>query len=302
MQNALKTLSPNLEGRDFVIGDLHGAYPALLNLFKGINFDPEKDRLMSVTDLVDRGPDSLSCLRLLREKFFHGAIANHEQMMYEAFHGGYMGNFWLRNGGSWGAPALQAFKARARDSSFIVDDEHAEIIDLVDMIGELPFMITVNHKNGKKFHILHAEIPSHLAGRVTDKDLEDDTIVRELATTEAPDGGDSFVWGRRIFLPFYGIPLTKEKVVKDLKHRKILNCFNDERSMVISGHTIMTQPLTIVGQTNIDTCAQASCRNPAVEPWAALTCIELDTWTFYQATPTSFKVVEPLTVNKEDLI
>ena len=39
MNNPIKTFQPNLVGRDFVIGDLHGAYAVFENLLKNINFD-----------------------------------------------------------------------------------------------------------------------------------------------------------------------------------------------------------------------------------------------------------------------
>jgi len=299
VKNILKTYGPNFNGRDFVIGDLHGGYPAFQNLVREIHFDPFKDRIFSTSDLVDRGPNSYECLQLLREPWFCCSNANHEQMMFEAFNGGWMGKYWLRNGGGWGLEALTAHNKRRADPAFVIDDKSADIIDLVNLAGELPFMMTLNHKNGKKFHFIHAELPSSRSAEVDDEMLADPEKVYELATTQAADG-DTFLWGRYVFMPFYGIHLTKEKVVRSVKGRHIERLQNENRSMIISGHTIMTQPLTIMGQTNIDTCAYGSC-NPDPDGWEALTCIELDTWTFYQATPTTFKVVEPLTVNKEDL-
>lgn len=300
MKNPLQTFGPNLAGRDFVIGDLHGGLPAFNNLLKNLNFDDEIDRMFSASDLVDRGPNSYECMRLMRKKGFHPCLANHEQMMLEAFRGGRMGRYWVQNGGAWGVSARIAYNAKERGELVTMTDEEADIIDLIDLVEELPFMMTINHKNGKKFHILHAELPSSEAGQITDEDLADPEIVRGLATIQSGDG-DAFLWGRNLFMPFYGIELTKEKVVKNLRGRNAVRWFNDDRSMIISGHTILTQPLTILGQTNIDTCAYASCKEGA-EDWQALTCIELDTWTFYQATPTTFKEVQPLTVNKADII
>lgn len=306
MKNPILTFGPNELGRDFVIGDLHGGYPALQNLKRNLDFDEEKDRMFSASDLVDRGPNSYECFKLLREKWFHPCLANHEQLVAEAFKGTRVGQWWMPNGGGWGAPALQAYRAKQRgEENVVMTDEEADIIDLVKLIDELPFLITINHKNGKKFHVLHAELPPKHSGSVTDKDLEDPETVLELATTQTYDG-DAFLWGRYLFMPFYGKVLTKEKVVTNLKRSGVGNkthghdLWNDERSMIISGHTIMTHPITIVGQTNIDTCAHASCREDN-EGWEALTCIELDTWTFYQATPTTFKTVEPLVINREDL-
>jgi len=50
----------NNEGRDFVIGDLHGCYDELKDKLLDVNFNEEVDRVFSVGDLVDRGPESLN--------------------------------------------------------------------------------------------------------------------------------------------------------------------------------------------------------------------------------------------------
>jgi serine/threonine protein phosphatase 1 len=41
-------------GRDFVLGDLHGTTDLLRLLMEHVAFDPKKDRLFSVGDLIDR--------------------------------------------------------------------------------------------------------------------------------------------------------------------------------------------------------------------------------------------------------
>lgn len=300
MKNPLKTLGPNMLGRDFAIADLHGSLPALQNLLREIHFDPTKDRMLSVGDLVDRGPDSLGCLRLMREPWFHCVLSNHEQMMLEAFIGGRMGAYWTMNGGDWGLDALRAWKAiKAKTNTDDLSPEQEEIFDLVNMIDDLPFLITVENRNGKKFHIIHAELPPSQSAHVTDEMLADSETVRKLAKTQSGDG-DSFLWARSVWYGFYGRTMTKEKLLEDVKFEGLHEPMNEKRSMIISGHTILKQPTTILGLTNIDTCAYGSCDDNGPS-WAGLTCINLDTWEFYKATPTTFEIVEPVTVNKYDL-
>lgn len=50
----------------FAIGDLQGCYRPFMRLLEGIDFDPEKDRLWLVGDLVNRGDGSLECLRFVQ--------------------------------------------------------------------------------------------------------------------------------------------------------------------------------------------------------------------------------------------
>ena len=310
MKSVLKTFEANLVGRDFVVGDLHGSYSAFLNLLKGINFDKTVDRMFSVGDLVDRGPDSVSCLSLLREPWFEAVLANHEKMMIDKFNGGYSGYYWFQNGGHWGMEAYNDYKAVFIDhvKDRIPNDTSIRVIDMLHDIEELPFIITVNTKSGKKFHIIHAELPTGV-GPITDEMLADPAQVYDLATVPRGDG-EAFLWARNLYNNLYKTNLGNRPEIIRMLAWANTEMFNDDLSHIISGHTILQKPITFIGQTNIDTGGYDSYWSPvepygsgavAPKPWSCLTCVELDTWKFYQATAERFGEIEPFVITQKEI-
>ncbi len=65
-------------GRRLFLGDVHGCLEELEALLERVAFDPSKDRLLPVGDLVNRGPDSLGALRLLRSLEAETVLGNHD--------------------------------------------------------------------------------------------------------------------------------------------------------------------------------------------------------------------------------
>lgn len=67
-----------------------------------ISFDPTKDRLFSVGDLVDRGPESNHVLDWLDRPWFHAVCGNHDFMIWRSALGNpYREVNHLEHGGAW---------------------------------------------------------------------------------------------------------------------------------------------------------------------------------------------------------
>ena len=64
--------------RTIFVGDIQGCREELELLLEELRFDPAADRLEPVGDLVNRGPDSLGTLRLLRSLDAGGVLGNHD--------------------------------------------------------------------------------------------------------------------------------------------------------------------------------------------------------------------------------
>ncbi len=102
-QGDFLSMPHNEKGRDFAIGDIHGEWDKVIALMDEVNFDPAKDRMFSVGDLVDRGPQSKDVLNWLQQPWFYAVLGNHELITIEAAH-----NLTLAvqkmhciNGGDW---------------------------------------------------------------------------------------------------------------------------------------------------------------------------------------------------------
>ncbi len=65
--------------RRIFVGDIQGCSLELRKLLDRVRFDPRKDELHPVGDFVNRGPDSLGVLRLMREVGAGGVLGNHDR-------------------------------------------------------------------------------------------------------------------------------------------------------------------------------------------------------------------------------
>lgn len=137
-----------IEGTDrqhiWLTGDLHGCYPLLMTKLKDLKFNPYKDLLISVGDLIDRGPESLKCLELLHQKWFFAIRGNHEQMAMDALDNQQL-SLWELNGGDW------------FDRCSSADQQNAE--RLLRECHELPYILEVKTRFG--LHVIaHADYPA----------------------------------------------------------------------------------------------------------------------------------------------
>lgn len=73
----------------YAVGDIQGCYDPLQRLLDEAAFDPARDALWSVGDLINRGPQSLATLRFLKTlgTSFTGVLGNHDLHFLAAWSG-----------------------------------------------------------------------------------------------------------------------------------------------------------------------------------------------------------------------
>lgn len=80
-------VAPNRAGRDLVVGDVHGCFGTLARAVAELRFDPRRDRLFGVGDLVNRGPRSEAALGWLEDRFHVVTLGNHDRAVRDLLRG-----------------------------------------------------------------------------------------------------------------------------------------------------------------------------------------------------------------------
>lgn len=67
-----------MKERTIIVGDVHGCLDELKTLLKNAQFDPTKDRLIFLGDLINKGPDSVGVVTFVKDNAFECIMGNHE--------------------------------------------------------------------------------------------------------------------------------------------------------------------------------------------------------------------------------
>jgi serine/threonine protein phosphatase 1 len=207
-----------------------------------VNFDQFRDRLFSVGDLIDRGPDSLRCLELIAEPWFYTVQGNHEIAMLGFFLSylidGSLNDLedihdtgFLDYGGEWVVPYFQS------ENKCMSDEFNRGLARIVD----LPLMLVVG-ENENRFHVCHAElVKPDLTGSDSAVWLDCD-IDRWLAEASIPtEAQNNIYWGRA---------LMHSKLV-DQEQYKV----QPGLSRTFCGHTYARKPRQALSHYCLDTGA-----------------------------------------------
>jgi serine/threonine protein phosphatase 1 len=242
----VRQLPTNTNGHDYVIGDLHGCYELLEHLMNEIAFDKTRDRLFSVGDLIDRGPDSMRCLALLAEPWFYAVKGNHEQMMLDFFMpyliNGRLDSLddihktgFMENGGHW---VEQHFLPDRHCMSDIFNQSLARLLDV-------PLVWVVGDGN-TRFHVIHAELfkPDYFetSQPITWLDTDIDQWLEQGAI--AWDIQERLLWGRKLM----------NSRLLDYDWARV----QPGLSITFCGHTYADQPRQVLSHLCLDTGASIS--------------------------------------------
>lgn len=211
------TLRP--QGRDFVVGDLHGCLKEFMRLLNHVGFHMGRDRVFSVGDLTDRGPNSWGCLRLLKMPWFFACFGNHEARLL--------------------AHLRDPVKIQAFDASWLLlpgGDRLGMAQFAAAWMGELealPAVHVVGQHDPQRFNVVHAEL-------LNDNSAVTDTMIDTWAFADSQKALERATYGRSL----------KHAWEHDRPTRRA----HDRKAMspTYCGHSIMPQPSWLNRQAYID--------------------------------------------------
>jgi serine/threonine protein phosphatase 1 len=134
-----------------VVGDIHGAYDLLLDGLKAVAFDFSRDRLFSVGDLIDRGPQSWRAARFLSKPYVFAVRGNHEQDLIDLYEDG--------------APDEAVIQALGRSNfngcGWLATATPQQRWAVVEAARTLPIAIEIETERGT-VGLVHADVPQKM--------------------------------------------------------------------------------------------------------------------------------------------
>lgn len=169
------------KGRVFIAGDLHGEFDTLISALHGVSFDFERDRVLFVGDLHDRGKHSAQCLDLLRKPWAGAVLGNHELMLLMAVDetGAITGakealEIWMANGGEWALDAPPQARAGWRQL----------------LLENVPLYWIIERRDGELLLVCHAEPVA--------EEVDEVIAARSRRVALRALNNSPVLWGRRI--------------------------------------------------------------------------------------------------------
>lgn len=230
------------DDRHLVVGDIHGFYDVFMRLLDKANYDPAKDVVYSVGDMIDRGPDSVKVVEFFNQERCYAVQGNHELMMA---HPRDWSEAWYHNGGI----ATMEDIERGSGIDFKAGISANEIAALmlpkvnafIQRFKHMPWVIDVGEKDDPQaFRILHAEMPAGW-----DEPFFQSVLNQAISVSDPLFS--HIVWSRKLIAA--GV-----KNVENMKPAGLGIPFHEDRyRTVFAGHTPVKEAMKVGDHWFIDT-------------------------------------------------
>jgi serine/threonine protein phosphatase 1 len=161
----IRYLPRNRRGRDLVIGDIHGHFSRVEQALARVGFEPARDRLICVGDLIDRGPESVLAADWLEQPWFFAVLGNHDASL-------------LQRGGLLSAK----FELWHDYHDWLHELDRPAQQRLQESLAALPWALEIESAAGP-VGVVHAEVPEAFASWQDFVAQLDEERVRSLAVS-----------------------------------------------------------------------------------------------------------------------
>lgn len=233
MNSLLQTVKKNHEGSDYICSDIHGHFSLLQSTLNALGFNPQKDRLFSLGDLIDRGPENEQTFEWLEKDWFFAIQGNHERMLINAVEQKSARLFaqWSMWGGSWaeslGVEELRAFHKK---------------------LSKLPVAIELPVDNNKTVALVHAELPDQCDWL----EVRSQLLQFQAEEIESTPSISDMLWKKT---QLFRTPERQKRIqpVRNIHH-------------VFHGHSIVESITTIGNRTFMDLGSYATGKIAVIDP------------------------------------
>ena len=124
--------------KTFAIGDIHGAYKAMMQCFERSKFDYKKDRLIVIGDVCDGYPEVRQCIdELLIIKHCDLIIGNHDMWALDWALKGDKPEIWTSQGGDRTMASYSGGPMPQAHIDFMITDDQIAMPNLQKLINAL---------------------------------------------------------------------------------------------------------------------------------------------------------------------
>ncbi|MEQ1620717.1 MAG: hypothetical protein ABL919_04875 [Methylococcales bacterium] len=151
--STILALPVNTQGRDFVVGDLRGAFDLLEEALSAVFFNPLTDRLFSVGNVFSKQTVAEKCIDFFNRPYVHAVLGSNEANLLQLFEliGTATPNYLIRG--------EHIYK---KGLHWWLDIGHDLKLTIINTLKTLPTAIETETLAGLKVGIIHAEVPPGL--------------------------------------------------------------------------------------------------------------------------------------------
>jgi len=147
MTKSFEVLDLSTARNVYAVGDIHGMFTTMTEKLAALGFDPELDHLISVGDLVDRGPESHRAAEFCDKSWFHWVRGNHEELTQTV-------------AANMQASYANSEKMKSKGQGWLLDFDQDSLKAFSDRINDAPVILEVITPSGKRCGFVHATFPS----------------------------------------------------------------------------------------------------------------------------------------------